>query len=204
MVDIPYQIALVFAGFVYIVTPGPVFLSILSFVPEKGRIEGVKFTFGAIFGGSMWLAFTCVSLVESDRLPRALFVVLGLVCAFYLFFLAAKMFLKSAKNKNSVVFKRPIYDGLVMSVLNPKAYPVMTSVVGGIMLQYEGLLQWSNFGEIFVLVFVGFVLGYVFMVMVSSFKVIKIVYAKHIRVVSMLFGGIFAYFGAILIMGVFS
>ena len=197
-----YQLALLFAGFVYIVTPGPVFLAIISLVSDKGKTTGFKFVTGAIFGCMVWLAFTCASLIEADKLPDELFILLALACASYLFFLGSKMLIRSVKNERKVIFEKPFRDGLLLALLNPKSYPVMTSVFGGIAIYYVDLMNWSKFLEIFLFSVLGFALGYGFMVLMASFQTIKKIYTKNLCIVSMCFGLIFVYFGVILILGI--
>jgi threonine/homoserine/homoserine lactone efflux protein len=197
-----YQLGLLFAGFVYIVTPGPVFLAIISLVSDKGKSIGFRFVAGAIFGCMVWLTFTCASLIEADKLPDELFILLALACASYLFFLGGKMLARSVKNERKVIFEKPFIDGFMLALLNPKSYPVMTSVFGGIAIHYVDLMQWTNFPEIFLFSVLGFALGYAFMVLMASFKAIKKIYTNNLRIVSMCFGLIFMYFGVNLILGV--
>jgi threonine/homoserine/homoserine lactone efflux protein len=198
-----YQIALVFAGFIYIVTPGPVFLAIISLVSEQGARAGVRFYSGAISGCLIWLSLTFVSLAEAEKLPRELFSALSIICALYLFYLSARMFLKSINTRDRLTFKHPMRDGFMLALFNPKAYPVMTAVLGGVSVQYADLMVWDNFVGVFVCTAFGFLLGYTFMVLLASIPVIKALYVSNIRYFVIGFGSIFFYFGAVLLVSAF-
>ena len=50
----PLYLNLFVAAFIYIITPGPVFLAIITLVSEKGRLQGIKLVSGAIFGCMLW------------------------------------------------------------------------------------------------------------------------------------------------------
>jgi threonine/homoserine/homoserine lactone efflux protein len=198
---LPYELALLLASFVYIVTPGPVFLAIISLVSEKGKNAGFKFVSGAILGCMVWLLFTCTSLIEAGRFPDIVFTILAFSCASYLFFLGGKMCLRSIKKDNNTIFDKPFKKGLTLALLNPKSYPVMTSLFSGVAVNYENLMQWGNIEKILVLSVFGFSLGYAFMVLIASFAGIKTFYIENLRGVSICFGLIFIYFGISLIIG---
>jgi len=197
---IPFQIALVLAGVLYIITPGPVFLAIISLVSEQNRKAGLKFIFGAIFGCAIWITITITTIIEAENLPKELFITITVLCSSYLFYLGYKMITKSLKNNPDLIFKKPIKDGFVLALFNPKSYPVMASIFGSISFQYTENIQWESFFDIFTFSVFGFALGYLFMIFMASVKIIKKIYSNNIRVVSSLFGVVFIYFGVTLLL----
>ena len=192
--DMSYQLALIFAGLMYIVTPGPVFLRIVSLVSSQGRQAGFRFISGAIFGVMMWFTLTCASLISADKLPKLLFAALTVACATYLFFLATKLFRSTSPQKAKPI-EKPFREGLFLSILNPKAYPVMTSVFSVVFISYPSLMNWSSFGIAFFFALIGFLSGYIFMVLISSYRPITTFYTRHIRWTTNIFGCIFCLFG---------
>jgi threonine/homoserine/homoserine lactone efflux protein len=194
----PIELSLYVAGFIYIVTPGPVFLAILCLVAEKGFKEGLKFISGAIIGCIFWFSFTYITLTKANLLPDIVFKFLTLMSSTYLFYLSYKMITKTLNNPNKILFKKPFYDGVIMSFLNPKSYPVMLAVFGSIILSknFQGN---QNFIELSFYSILGFWSGYIFMITVANFKFITIFFINNIRVFRIIFGFIFIYFATLLL-----
>lgn len=206
MVDIFFSNGpqLLLAGFIYVITPGPGFAAILCLVPEQGRKAGFQFVSGMMAGSMAWLCFTCFSLINADKLPDFIFIALALACAFYLVYLGVMKIIQSVNLKRqSVIFKSPAREGMLLSFLNPKSYPVMMSVFGSVAVYDTELLEWRNFTEIFFLAVLGFILGYVFMVMVASIPGIMKFYKNHNRSVSIMFSLVFFYFAVMLILNAY-
>ncbi len=197
-----YPVTLFLAGFIYLITPGPVFISILSLVSSRGRITGTKLVFGAFFGCIMWLAFSIFSLIAADRLPELPFLILAFISALYLFYLGTRMMIKSV-HIDQAVFSAPFRDGFFLALFNPKSYPVFIAVLGSVMSQYENLFSPEFFIPIFIYTLCGIIAGYAFMIFVSGFSFLRSFFIKYVRQISVLFGLIFYYFGASLLWGVF-
>lgn len=202
MIDL-YFLKIVLAGFVYIVTPGPVFLSIISLVSEQGRIQGLKLISGAIIGCMIWLSFTVASMIESDRLPEVLFSIIATLSSSYLFWLGFRMFKNANKRAKNRVFEKPFLDGFALGFLNPKSYPVMLSVFSALLLQRYQPIEWSAFPSFFVFAVIGFLLGYLFMVTTAGVKTFSSFYIKNIHIFSYAFGVLYIGFGAHLLLNTF-
>ena len=193
-------LSLFVAAVIYIITPGPVFLAIITLVSDRGRFEGLKLISGAIFGCMVWLFLTCLFFIEANRLPYWFFDFLAISCALYLFFLAYRMFMRAKDIAKNKIFERPFRDGLIIGFLNPKSYPVMISVFSALVFSNIENMSWGDFPSIFLFAVMGFAAGYLFVVYTAGIKIIKNFYKEHIKSLSYAFSGIFAYFGLMLLM----
>lgn len=192
MLDI-YAFKVILGGFFYIVTPGPVFLSIVTIVSEKNRLQALKLVSGAILGCMVWLSFTAFSFIEAHRLPDYVFLAMTFACALYLFWLGLRMFQKARTQTQEQVFKKPFWDGLIISLFNPKSYPVMLSVFTVLIIEKVQNMTWQDFPEFFAFAITGFAAGYMFMVVCSGFNIFTSFYRKNLATVSYIFS--FIYFG---------
>ena len=195
--------SIIFAGFLYITTPGPVFLATITTISEKGIPAAIKLMSGAIVGCAFWLFFTSASFIEADKLPPIIFESLTLACGLYLFFLAYKMARHAHNPAKEHVFHRPIIDGMTLSFLNPKAYPVMLSVFSAIILNAQTPLTWHDFPWFFLAALCGFICGYVFMLAFFSLPIFTKLYLKHKEIISYAFALIYCGFGGLLITSLF-
>lgn len=199
---LPYQLLLLVAGgFIYIITPGPGFLAVITIVSEQNRRAGFRFITGMMIGSMFWLVITFGSLIETEHLPRGLFNLLTFLCASYLLYLGTKLIASGLRKTSRQTFYTPFRDGLVLSVLNPKAYPVMLSVFGGLSMHNKDMLDWAIFNITFLFAVAGFALGYVFVVLLASTPLIRGAYMRNLGHVSLLFGLIFYGFAANLLAG---
>lgn len=187
--------SIVFAGFIYVVTPGPVFLAIITIVSEQNRFAAAKLVSGSIFGCFVWLAFTSLSFIEADKLPSLIFFVLTLFCSFYLFWLAFLMFKKGKTIGESRVFKKPFKEGFFLGMLNPKSYPVMISVFSVVVYEQLGQMAWLDFPRFYSAACIGFFAGYSFMIVVAGFKSVTKLYNKNVHFFSYVFSAIYCAFG---------
>ena len=191
------------AGFIMIMTPGPVFVANIALISQKGRIEGAKLMAGATIGDMLWLLLTCLFIIEANRLPDLLFNVFAIICGVYILYLAFRIF-EGAKNKQKArVFNRPFVDGLMLGVFNPKSYPVFVAVFSALVFDYISQMKWADFPSIFIFSLLGFIVAYGLILTLAGFKSIKDFYNKNFKYFSYLFSAIFVYFGLSLIIGIF-
>lgn len=196
-------ISLFIAGFILILTPGPVFMANITLIAEKGRMESVKLSSGALFGDAFWLFLTFLFLIEANRFPEWLFTSLALACGAYIIYLSYKIYAHAKDAIKNKIFENPIRDGLVIGFLNPKSYPVMVAIFSVPLIDYLDTLSWSNVTPLFIASLMGFIASYGFLIITAGFPVIKNFYKSHITKFSYGFAAIFFYFGTALIWEVF-
>jgi threonine efflux protein len=190
-----HALPVILAGFLYIATPGPVFLAIMTLVAERGRTAVLRFLAGSLIGTSFWLVFTTASIIEAHRLPPALLDVLALACSAYLGWIAYKMF-RNARAPGSVrIFHRPTLEGTALGFLNPKSYPVMMSVFSALILGRGAPITWADFPAFFSLAFCGFILGHLVLVSAFGIGAFKRVYARFAEQICYAFSALYLGFG---------
>lgn len=188
------------AGFAYVVTPGPGFLAMLSSVSVQPLVAGLRFAGGMLVGSAAWLVVTLMTFAGAGSLPAGALDVLGVACALYLIYLGAGLILLSVRARAAPTLTRPLREGLVLSLTNPKAYPVLTAVFGGFVLADSGV---HGVGDAVGIVFwgvLGFTAGYALMLGVTRAPAVRAFYKAHFRRVSAVFGALFWLFAADLLL----
>jgi threonine/homoserine/homoserine lactone efflux protein len=123
----------VFAGIVYVVTPGPATLAVLGITATRGRRRGLAFFLGHGVGDLTWSALALAALLGASRLGPELFRALGIACGAYLVWLGGKaVFARRDDSPSSVGAAAPIRDGMIFGLTNPKAYPFSLAMYGAL------------------------------------------------------------------------
>jgi len=158
---------------------------------------------GAFIGDTLWLGFTCLSLIEANRLPPLLFKGLAIVCGSYIIYLAYKIYQGAKSENKATTFKRPFMDGLMLGILHPKSYAAFLAIFSALALEHMGDVTWKDFPVIFFFGALGFIASYATVLLFAGFKVVKDFYNKNFKNLSYLFALVFVYFGLSLIIGIF-
>ena len=198
-----FELSVILSGLLYILTPGPIFLSLLTLVAERGRFMAVRFLTGSLIGTSFWLVFTTASIIEASRLPSMVLTTLSSACGIYLCWLAYKMLQNARKPGSVIIFKRPTLDGLTLGFLNPKSYPVMLSVFSALILGQQQSLSWETFPSFYALAISGMILAYGLLITVFGFKIFKRFYIAFSVPITYLFSVLYLGFGLNLIINAF-
>lgn len=187
------------AGFLILLTPGPVFVANLSLISTQGRLKGFQFMSGAFIGDALWFFLVCLSFIKANLLPDIFFNGLGLLCGFYIIYLGYLIY-KSARNNSDVrVFKRPFIDGLLLGILHPKSYAAFLAIFSVMVFNHLDKVTWADFPAIFASGLAGFIAAYAVVLLFAGFPLIKNFYQSNFQKLSYLFAFIFIYFGASLI-----
>ncbi len=198
----PLYFNLFLAGYLMLLTPGPIFVANLSLISREGRLKGFQLMSGALIGDMLWLALTFLSLIESDLLPPILFKGLAVVCGLYIMHLGYKVY-KAANLKNEArIFKKPFVDGLLLGILHPKSYPAFLAIFSALIFKHIDSLTWADFPAMFLFGTLGFIASYGTTLFFAGFKPVKDFYNNNFKYLSYFFAFIFIYFGVSLIIGI--
>jgi threonine/homoserine/homoserine lactone efflux protein len=190
----------VVGGIVYVLTPGPGFLAMLSSVSVEPLGAGIRFAAGLLAGSAAWLVFTLATLRGAGALPAGSLELLAVVCAAYLAYLGTRLILASAHAKAPRPLKAPLCDGLLLSATNPKAYPVLTAVFGALVLADTGVPAGVGNQAIFLAGVLGFAVGYAAMLGIARAPAVRAFYTRHRRAASAVIGGVFWLFALDLVL----
>ena len=189
------------AGIAYVVTPGPGFVAMVSGASVRPLAAGARFAGGLLAGSAAWLAVTLGTFAGAGSLPGAALELLGIACALYLAYLGGRLILVSAQGRAAPALTRPLREGLVLSVTNPKAFPVLTAVFGGFVLADGGPRTPGQAAVIFLAGLAGFAVGYALMLGLSRAPAIRAFYRAHLRLASAVFGAVFWLFALETLLG---
>lgn len=188
-----------FAGFLILLTPGPVFIANLSLISNEGRLKGLQLMLGALIGDALWFFLVCLSFVQANLLSPIVFNALGIACGSYIIYLAYRIY-KSAQSNNAVpMFKRPFVDGLMLGILHPKSYIAFLAIFSVMVFNHISDVTWQDLPAIFASGLAGFIAAYGVVLLFAGFKPVKNFYKKNFKILSYLFSIIFVYFGLLLI-----
>ncbi len=202
-ISLAYATAMFIAGFIFIISPGPNVIRIITFVSEFGVLKALKYSSGSLVAATIWFVLTMASFIESEKLPKEIFIFLTLACSVYLFFIGMQMITRVSKNKKLVLLKNPFIDGFILSLFNPKNYPILLAVLGVVTAKFKGVMSWDNFEIVLIFIILGLAFGYITIILCANLKIIRKYYLKHLNAVSIVFGLVFIGFGANLILGLF-
>ncbi|MFK7962511.1 MAG: LysE family translocator [Burkholderiaceae bacterium] len=135
------MITFVVAVFFLLITPGPGVLSTAGVGSGFGYQAGLRYLIG-LFLGTNLVALAVVSGLAAIVLSLpVLRTVLLLASAGYLVYLALRIAMSGANVAFNAAHKAPgIMDGIVVQLLNPKAYVVNTTLFSGFAFWPESLL----------------------------------------------------------------
>lgn len=135
------MLTFVAAVFFLLITPGPGVLSTAGIGSAFGGASGVRYV-GGLFVGSNMVALAVVSgltaaLFADDRLRTVLFA----LSVMYLFYLAVRIAFAGSRIAFIERASPPSFvDGVLLQVINPKAYVVGATLFGGFSFWPEFLL----------------------------------------------------------------
>lgn len=195
---LPFSItlALFLASFIYVISPGPAFLTILALTAKEGRKAGALFVTGHLVGDLLWGTLALGSLIGVGLFGKGLFEVLGLICGLYLAYLGYKAAFHPAKwGGNPPSTGKILVAGALFGVTNPKAYPValamFTSFVGSNALT----LTPSQLPYIFAVCFCGFIVADTLFIAFAGLKTLRSFFLNNQIVVTRFVGVSFILFG---------
>ena len=192
-------IAIIFAGMLYILTPGPLFLSLITLIQEGTRSAVLRFLGGALFGISILLTVVIAPLIEASASPLLFLNALGFFGGLYMLSLSYKLFVKTKKQEPAKVFSRPITEGIALILLNPRGYTLMFSTLSAAVMSHGATLAWAHFAFVFVFAIIGVVLAFTILITLFSSPVFTLVYTRFSNSISYALSMLYLIFGGTLI-----
>jgi threonine efflux protein len=197
MTDPKILLASLGAAYLYVVTPGPAFLSLFTLAASRGRESGAWFICGHLVGDVTWGALAVAAIVGANRIGPALFEALGFVCGAYLLYLGARAVMtKKDAPPRTIGARRPLATGMAFGLTNPKSYPVALAMFSALVAPYVGTLTIGDAPEMFAAAFLGFLLADVTLVFAAGLAPVRRFFLTHGIAVTRLVGVIFILFGA--------
>lgn len=120
-------ITFIFAAAIILVIPGPTILLVLSQAIAHGRRAVLPLVAGVVFGDFTAMTLSILGLGAILSASAALFTILKLIGAIYLFYLGVKLWLSNPKDEGfsvaeSVLSKRTLFkSSFIVTSLNPKS-----------------------------------------------------------------------------------
>lgn len=192
-------------GFVYVIVPGPIFLSLVGLIACRGKRKGCRLIAGCLLGDLGWTAIALISLVSSRLIEPRLFLGLSALCGAYLVWLAIKA-LRSSRNleeNETMNARRPLRRGIALGLFNPKSYPVMlslqSSLVGASLLNLSPDALLIRAIEIYLWIAIGIIAAYGVFVFICAAPLVKRAFLKHSAIITRVIGLLFLFFGTSLL-----
>lgn len=169
------------AAAIYVLTPGPAVLALLSIGAAKGRPAGAAFLFGHLAGDILWASLALLAIIGARTIDPRFFDVLGLVCGLYLFYLGLRAVLARRTEDGSVDSGpvRPLRRGLVLGITNPKGYPVAVAMFTALLADHSGSLSWQGAPVLLLAALVGFLLADLFLIWLTGLRLLRRLYRRY-------------------------
>ncbi len=128
------------AVFFLIITPGPGVLSVAGVGAAFGYRSGIRYILGLCLGTNVVALAVVTGLATIVLANYPLRVIFMLCSSFYLLFLAYKIALSRTNISFSQSERKPgILAGVLLQLVNPKAYAVNTAMYAGFLIYPESL-----------------------------------------------------------------
>jgi threonine/homoserine/homoserine lactone efflux protein len=189
--------ACLLTGFIYSITPGPVFLYTFGVVAHRGLVEGFKVVGGSFAGDVFWVSAALFSLVFSYAFDGRVFLALGIICGSYLVYLGGKaLFLTSrAALEATSPTARSFRRGLVLGALNPKSYPVMLATLTALIGEKLHAFDNTAVMETLLIVLIGVLTAYAVIVFACAHRRVKELFPHNSFLITRAIGALFIFFG---------
>jgi threonine/homoserine/homoserine lactone efflux protein len=194
--DMPLFAATFLAGFLYTISPGPAFLALFALGAAKGRRAGAWFMAGHLVGDVLWSMLALAAIVGVSQIGPTLFDCLGVACGLYLIYLGCKAVL-ARRNGSHVAIgaERPLVNGVLFGLTNPKSYPVAFATFGALVAPYGDRVTWAVTPALVGAAFLGFVTADLVLFVWIGLAPVRRFFARHGVWVTRIVGVAFIGFG---------
>mgnify|MGYP001249508501 CR=1 FL=1 len=136
------MIAFIIVVFVLAATPGPALLSIVGAGSAFGFRGGLPYTFGALLGANIVIILSIVGFASILMAAPNLKIFLSIVSLSYLVYVALQV--AGSNQMVNDTEKKPrlgVINGVIIQLLNPKAYAVGIALFSGFPLAINNMLS---------------------------------------------------------------
>ncbi len=136
------MIAFVIAVFVLATIPGPALLSIVAVGSTFGFRGGLSYTVGALLGANIVIILSIIGFASILAAAPNLKIFLSILCLGYLVYIAIQI-TRSKHTVGKAEKKRrfSLTDGVIIQLVNPKAYAVGLALFSGFPLATDSILS---------------------------------------------------------------
>lgn len=195
--DFPLFAATFLAGFIYTISPGPAFLALFTLGAAKGRRAGAWFMTGHLVGDVAWSMLALAAIVGVSQIGPTLFDILGIACGIYLIYLGARAVLTRAKGETVVIgAERPLVNGVLFGLTNPKSYPVALATFGALVAPYGDRITLAATPSLIGAAFLGFIAADLVLFVWIGLAPVRRFFARYGIWVTRIVGVVFIGFGA--------
>ena len=197
MIDLPLFFATFLAGFIYTISPGPAFLALFALGAARGRTAGGWFMTGHLLGDVAWSMLALAAIVGVSQVGPTLFDCLGIACGLYLIYLGFRAVTARGDGKAAVIgAERPLLNGVLFGLTNPKSYPVAFATFGALVAPYGDRITWAMTPVLIGAAFLGFVAADLILFVSIGLPPVRRFFARYGLWVTRVVGVAFIGFGA--------
>jgi len=197
MISLPLLFACFLAGFIYTISPGPAFLALFTLGAAKGRGPGAWFMTGHLVGDVTWSVAALAAIVGVSQIGPMLFDILGICCGLYLIYMGVRAIMTRKDGKAAVIgADRPLLNGVLFGLTNPKSYPVAFATFGALVAPYGASITWGETPALIAAAFLGFIAADLILFVAIGLSPVRRFFARHGLWVTRVVGVIFVGFGA--------
>ncbi|MBP0579263.1 LysE family translocator [Labrys sp. LIt4] len=196
MFDVSLLAATFFAGFLYTISPGPAFLALFALGAAKGRTPGAWFMTGHLVGDILWSVAALAAIVGVSQIGPTLFDILGICCGLYLIYMGARAVMTRRDGNAAVIgADRPLVNGVIFGITNPKSYPVALATFGALVAPYGDHITWAATPGLIAAAFLGFVAADFILYVAIGLGPVRAFFARYGLWVTRIVGVVFIGFG---------
>ncbi|GLS21294.1 lysine transporter LysE [Labrys miyagiensis] len=197
MISLSLLFATFLAGFIYTIAPGPAFLALFTLGAAKGRRPGAWFMTGHLVGDVTWSVAALAAIVGVSQVGPMLFDILGICCGVYLIYLGVRAITTHKDGKAAVIgADRPLLNGVLFGLTNPKSYPVAFATFGALVAPYGSAITWGETPALIASAFLGFVAADLILFVAIGLTPVRRFFARYGVWVTRIVGVAFVGFGA--------
>lgn len=190
------------AGMVYILTPGPGMLALMTTVAGDGRQEGIRFLIGDLVGDALWAILGLASILGLSSVGPKVSALLGVFCGTYLIILGARALLKPSQDRSvGRQGPRSFRAGLILGLTNPKSYPVFVALFGAALSHFGRQLDWTLLPGLMLSAGIGFLIADAALLLIAGLPAVRVRFLRYRRAITRGIGVVFLVFGAKLTVG---
>ena len=197
MIDLPLLFSTFLAGFIYTISPGPAFLALFALGAARGRVAGGWFMTGHLLGDVAWSMLALAAIVGVSQIGPTLVDCLGIACGLYLIYLGVKAIRARGDGKAAVIgAQRPLLNGVLFGLTNPKSYPVAFATFGALVAPYGARITWAMTPTLIGAAFLGFVVADLILFVSIGLPPVRRFFARYGLWVTRIVGVAFVGFGS--------